>query len=155
MFEAFLFSLQMYLVTLVMTPFGLVSIPQAIDILHQQPAFAPMVYGYLLGSPLLFRFYLKRLKRNAGRQGPARSSARKQWGRAVLWTLCSHFLLHEIIFFGLQSVNHHRLHPSLEAVALSAIALVVIAGSTGFLAYKHSWQAMQSRHVSDSTVYRE
>ncbi|QRG66568.1 hypothetical protein [Brevibacillus choshinensis] len=155
MFEAFLFSLQMYLVTLLMTPFGLVVIPKVMDILNQQASLALIVYGYLLASPLVVSSYLARLKKSAGKQDAVWSSKRKLWGRALLWTVSSHFILYEIVFVWMYRVDHQRLQPSLETVALSAVALVVIAGSTCFLVYKHARQVIQGRHASHSTVFRE
>ncbi|MDF2681476.1 MAG: hypothetical protein K0R47_2666 [Brevibacillus sp.] len=155
MHEEFWYSLQLYLLTLVMTPFGLVVIPRGIDTLIQHAALALMFYGYLLLNPLLFSSYLRRLKKKDGLQRGTDRSKQKLWWRAACWTIFSHFILYEMIFVWLLRVNPQTLHPPIEVVGLSAIALFVLTGSTGLLAYKHSLYVKKSRPPSHSTVFRK
>lgn len=154
MHEEFWFSLQMYLLTLVMTPFGLVVIPRGIDTLIQHAPLALMFYGYLLLNPLLYSSYLRRLKKKAALQSGTDGSKQKLWWRAVSWTLFSHFILYEMVCVWFLHVNPETLHPPIEVVGLSAIALFVLTGSTGFLTYKHSLYVKESR-PSHSTLFRK
>lgn len=155
MHEEFWFSLQMYLLTLVMTPFGLVVIPRGIDTLIQHAALALMFYGYLLLNPLLFSSYLRRLKKKAVLQRKTDGSKQKHWWRAAGWTFFSHFILYEMVCTWLSRVNPETTtHPPIEVVGLSAIALFVLAGSTGFFTYKHSLYVKDSR-PSHYTFFRK
>lgn len=143
MLEGILHSLHMYLLTLVMTPFGLVAIPRGIGILIQDTQLALIVYGYLIAYPLLYGYILKRKKKRAG------------LGTAVMWTSGAHFALFELVCSWQMGMSPDSISPSMEAVGLSTIMLFAIAGSTGYLTYKQSLKGKENRAFSRFTLFRE
>ncbi|MGG1663980.1 hypothetical protein [Brevibacillus sp. NRS-1366] len=138
MLEQLWFFIQMYLLTLIMTPFGLVMIPRGIGLLEEHLIFALIYYSYLLFNPLLFRMYLCRIKRRADLQKQVWNK-RKQWIRGVMWTILSHLVVFEMVYlFVMQSKHTGAVTNHMAAVALSSLALFILAASTWFLSYKHA-----------------
>lgn len=157
MYESLLFSLQSYLLTFVMTPFGLVFIPQGMSTLFQHTSLALIFYGYLLINPLFYRFFLNWLKKRELRQRATSAIHRKHWIWAGGWALFSHFWLFQILHAYLYSGKEGEvaLTPSMELVGLSAIALFVVVGSTAFLSYKYRVLGKEGRYDSLSSLFRK
>lgn len=133
-----LLSLQTYLLTLVMTPFGLVAIPQGMSMLKQNSVLALSFYIYLLLNPVLFRIYLQYLKRRPEQHQKSLWGKRKQWIRGVLWTFSSHLIAYEMVFLFVTKGNAVGLSTQVIVLALSSIALLILGASTAFLTYKHA-----------------
>lgn len=139
MWEQIWFFVQMYLLTLVMTPFGLVMIPRGISLLEEHLIFALIFYSYLFLNPLLFRMYLYRIKRRAESHEQVWNK-RKQWVRGGVWTILSHLIVFELVYLFILHCKHTgvALANHMVAVSLSSLALFILAASTWFLSYKYA-----------------
>lgn len=147
MVEQILLSVQMYVLTLVMTPFGFVVIPQGIGMLKEHIDVALVFYAYLLVNPVLFRLYLNHLNKRHPSQHEAAWSNRKQWIRGLVWAFLSHLIVYEMIYFFVMGGRTDGMEAQIAIVGLSSIALVFLGACTGFLSYKHG-PAQRERRLS-------
>ncbi|MFS0920516.1 hypothetical protein [Brevibacillus sp. 179-C 1.1 NHS] len=138
-------SVYVYLMMLALTPFGLVGIPQGIGILRGNIGFGMSFYVVLFVNPFLYRLYLYHLKK---RMEKKRLTWRQQdqWMRGIIWTLGSHFIVYELLYFSLPQIHTStNSSPPFVLMALSAVALLFLAGSTSYVSYKYSPTGVQSR----------